>query len=178
MPATITVAELVEWTWGKRVHRQIDRYNFKNGLFGLREDIAGQAVGQEGSRFKTRFHQISAEYVAPVVRQAISRSGSKRPPAGVVKNTPHWPGLPIKGVNKIEKKMVNSKTLVALLLVTCLLGTCLSVPHSDYGSMFGGGGGGGKHGGGSRIVEMLAAGLVAKMLSEMHGHQGCHHHGG
>ncbi|KAF8768261.1 hypothetical protein HNY73_021101 [Argiope bruennichi] len=74
--------------------------------------------------------------------------------------------------------MVSCKSLVTLLLVACLLGTCLSVPHSDYGGMFGGGGGGGKHGGGSRIVEMLAAGLVAKMLSEMHGHHGCHHHGG
>ncbi|GFR17825.1 hypothetical protein TNCT_251981 [Trichonephila clavata] len=68
--------------------------------------------------------------------------------------------------------MVSCKVLVTLFLIVALVGT--SIAHSDYGGMLGGGGGG-KHGGGSRIVEMLAAGLVAKMLSEMHGHHGCHH---
>ncbi|GIY75110.1 hypothetical protein CDAR_372031 [Caerostris darwini] len=82
-----------------------------------------------------------------------------------------------KSPNKVKVKMVSSRTLVVLLLVVSLLGSSiLAIPHHDYGGMLGGGGGG-KHGGGSRIVEMLAAGLVAKMLSEMHGHQGCHHHG-
>lgn len=66
------------------------------------------------------------------------------------------------------------KILVLLLAAVCSV--CLAMPGhgGGGGGLMGGGGGHGKHGGGSNIVELLAAGIVAKMLSE-HKHHGCHH---
>ncbi|GFU01225.1 hypothetical protein NPIL_340511 [Nephila pilipes] len=63
--------------------------------------------------------------------------------------------------------MVSCKVLVTLFLIVSILGASIAMPHSDYGGMLGGGGGGGGKHGGSRIVEMLAAGLVAKMLTSV-----------
>lgn len=74
----------------------------------------------------------------------------------------------------------NKRVLFSVVLVLCLLGNLtLAAPGGGGGGGMMGmmGGGGGKHGGGSgNIVELLAAGIVAKMLSEHkhHGH-GCHH---
>lgn len=66
-------------------------------------------------------------------------------------------------------------SVVALLCMVVVLGVALngSVAMPQPGGMMGGGGGGGggggKHGGGSNVIEILAAGLIAKLLSEMHG---------
>ncbi|KFM79376.1 hypothetical protein X975_21637, partial [Stegodyphus mimosarum] len=73
------------------------------------------------------------------------------------------------------KMHCNTRVFFAIFIAVTLLGVCFG-----QGGGGGGGGGGGmggkgnKHGGGSRIIEMLAAGMVAKMLSEMQ-HGGCHH---
>lgn len=70
------------------------------------------------------------------------------------------------------------KMFCVVVVVMAVVACTVAMPGGGggggmLGGMMGGGGKGHKHGGGSSIVEMLAAGMVAKMLSEMHG--GCHH---
>lgn len=83
----------------------------------------------------------------------------------------------VSGISHATTMHCNKRVLFSVVLVLCLLGNLtLAAPGGGGGGGMMGmmGGGGGKHGGGSNIVELLAAGIVAKMLSE-HKHHGCHH---
>ncbi|KAG8178639.1 hypothetical protein JTE90_010550 [Oedothorax gibbosus] len=78
--------------------------------------------------------------------------------------------LPFATLKKNPKKMKCS--IIALFCVVMVLG--LAMNHSMAAPHHGGGGGmlgggGGKHGQRSDVIEILAAGLIAKLLSEMNG---------
>ncbi|GIY42049.1 hypothetical protein CEXT_115891 [Caerostris extrusa] len=60
-------------------------------------------------------------------------------------------------------KMVSAKKMVCFLVILAILGTLIVEPVTAH-----------HHHRQGNIVELLAAGIVAKMLSE-HKHHGCHH---
>ncbi|GFY66282.1 uncharacterized protein TNIN_484791 [Trichonephila inaurata madagascariensis] len=71
--------------------------------------------------------------------------------------------VPVLKQLQTNNKMASAQKWVCLLVVLVILGTFISEPVTAH-----------HHHRQGNIVELLAAGIVAKMLSE-HKHHGCHH---